>query len=59
MKLTNEEIYKIAASRIRHFKASDYRPLLKLYIPDRQGIVIWGTNGDAIIYFPREADHED
>ena len=58
MKLTNEEVYKIAISKIPAFKAIDYRPMRDMYIPDGQGIVIYGADGDAIIYFPKEADHD-
>ena len=59
MKLTNEEIYKIAISKIPAFKATDYRPFIDMYVPEGQGIVLYGESGDAIIYFPKEADLED
>lgn len=59
MNLTNEEVYKIALAKIPDFKAIDYRPLHDMYIPKGQGIVIYGAGGDTILYFPKEADHED
>lgn len=56
--MTNGEIYKLFKEKYPDIKISDYRPLANMFIPKTEGITIWTSEGDVILYFPKEGERK-
>lgn len=50
--MTNEEIYELFESKYPNLDVNDYRPLSDTLTENRQGITVFLTNGDIIVYYP-------
>ena len=35
-------------------EVSDYRPSYDEFVKNKTGIILWLTNGDTIVYFPKD-----
>lgn len=51
--MTNAEIYEKFLDSFGEFRPVDYRPILLRYMPLGQGVIVYGDNGDTIIYIPK------
>lgn len=54
--MTNKEIFNEFVKKYPDIKVSDYRPLCSDAVKVREGITIWLTNGDILLYFPDDSD---
>ena len=57
--MTDQEIYELFESKYPNFDVNDYRPLSNFLTGNRQGITVFFTNGDIIVYYPLPESHEE
>lgn len=56
--MTNGDLISMFTQRFPNLNPVDMRPLYSPYVTGREGLTIWLSNGDIILWFPKVGDKE-